>query len=72
MLHYAGPRVLVDVKDLKSAREAPDILQQKLAKEVTLGRMGGPFDIILFLTLRVSTVGQVFPKDEDVRLIHLL
>ena len=72
LLHYAGPRVLLDVKDLKPAREAPDILQQKLAKEVTLGRMGGPFDIILFLTLRICTVGQVLPKDENVRLIHHL
>ena len=58
LLHYPDPTVPKDVKDLKSAREAPEILQQKLAKEVTLGRMGGgAFDIIPFVTFRVFTAG---------------
>ena len=37
------------------------MLKQKLAEEVTLGRMGegGPFDNIPLLTLRVSQVGLV-------------
>ena len=72
LLHYAGPRVPKKAKNLKSAREAPEILKQKLAKEVTLDRIGGPFDTIPFPTLQVSPVGLVPPKDGVFRLIHHL
>lgn len=47
-------------------------MQQKLDKEVSLGRMAGPFDEIPFPTFRVSPVGLVPKKDGDFRLIHHL
>lgn len=48
------------------------MVEQNLAKEITLGRMAGPFETIPFPTLRVSPVGLVPRKDGDVRLIHHL
>lgn len=71
-LQYAGPRIYYEAKNLKSARDAPHIVQQKLDKEVSLGRMAGPFDEIPFPTFRVSPVGLVPKKDGDFRLIHHL
>ena len=52
--------------NLKSAREAPDLIEQKLHKEVALGRVAGPFESIPFPTFRVSPVGLVPKKDGDV------
>lgn len=71
-LHYAGPRLHREAKNLKSARLAPQLVEQKLNKEVKLGRMAGPYDAIPFPTLRVSPVGLVPKKDGDQRLIHHL
>lgn len=42
-LHYTGPRVHVEYKNLKSARELPEVVQQKINKETNLGRVAGPF-----------------------------
>lgn len=71
-LHYAGPRVYREANNLKSARLEPQLVEQKLNKEVSLGRMAGPFEVIPFPTLRVSPVGLVPKKDGDHRLIHHL
>ena len=46
--------------------------EQKLHKEVALGRVAGPFESIPFPTFRVSPVGLVPKKDGDVRMIHHL
>ena len=63
LLHYAGPRVSKEAKNLQSAREAPEILQKNWPKK-------SPFDTIPFPSLRVSPVGQFPAKDMDFRLIY--
>ncbi|KAM3934865.1 uncharacterized protein RB166_002260 [Leptodactylus fuscus] len=59
--------------NLKSARDLPDVLRAKIAKEVELGRIVGPFSSPPFHNLRVSPLG-VVPKKEagKYRLIHHL
>ncbi|KAM4019336.1 uncharacterized protein ACNLHF_000032 [Anomaloglossus baeobatrachus] len=59
--------------NLKSAKEAPLVLQEKLQHEVLMGRIIGPFPDIPFFNLRVSPLG-VVPKKEagKFRLIHHL
>ncbi|XP_069605972.1 uncharacterized protein [Ranitomeya imitator] len=60
-------------KNLKSARELPAILHDKLNKEIRAGRFQGPFDSLPFFNLRVSPLG-IVPKKESgkYRLIHHL
>ncbi|CAJ0934229.1 unnamed protein product [Ranitomeya imitator] len=60
-------------KNLKSARELPAILHEKLNKEIRAGRFQGPFDSPPFFNLRVSPLG-IVPKKESgkYRLIHHL
>lgn len=62
-LYYAGPRIIRKAKYLKSARGAPQLVEQKLAKKVTLAKMAGPFETIPFHTLRVSLANPppIFP-----------
>ena len=69
-LQYTGSRRYGEATNLKSAREAPDLVEHKLHKVVTLGKVAGPFESIPFPTFRVSPVGLVPKKDGDVRLIH--
>ncbi|CAJ0965330.1 unnamed protein product [Ranitomeya imitator] len=59
--------------NLKPARELPLVLSNKIAKEVALGRMMGPFPTPPFQNLRVSLLG-IVPKKEpgEFRLIHHL
>lgn len=59
--------------NLRSARELPEVLRDKLAKETALGRIEGPFPSLPFPNLRVSPLG-VIPKKEagKFRLIHHL
>ncbi|XP_072254328.1 uncharacterized protein, partial [Pyxicephalus adspersus] len=59
--------------NLKSARQYPDVVKDKLAKEVSLGRMCGPFPEPPLDDLVVSPLGLV-PKKElgKFRLIHHL
>ncbi|CAJ0941279.1 unnamed protein product [Ranitomeya imitator] len=59
--------------NLKSAREFPAILHDKLDKEIRAGRFQGPFDAPPFFNLRVSPLG-IVPKKEPgkYRLIHHL
>lgn len=59
--------------NLRSAREHPGVLRDKLSKEVELGRVAGPFSNPPFHNLRVSPLG-VVPKKEPgkFRLIHHL
>lgn len=56
-----------------SARENPGVLVEKVGKEVSLGRVFGPFSDPPFSNLRVSPLG-VVPKKEagKFRLIHHL
>lgn len=66
-------RLPVFARNLKSARENPEILHDKVFKEVSLGRMFGPFTSPPFPNFRVSPLG-VVPKKEvgKFRLIHHL
>lgn len=65
--------VPVFANNLKSARENPEVLRDKVSKEVSLGRMFGPFTTPPFTNFRVSPLG-VVPKKEigKFRLIHHL
>ena len=42
-LGYEGPRVAMSAKNLKSAYEHPVVVNEKIEKEVQLGRIVGPF-----------------------------
>lgn len=59
--------------NLRSAKELPWVLRDKIAKEVELGRIAGPYASPPFSNLRVSPLG-VVPKKElgKYRLIHHL
>ncbi|XP_077119507.1 uncharacterized protein LOC143775353 isoform X2 [Ranitomeya variabilis] len=59
--------------NLQSARELPNVLAEKLGKEIGLGRFRGPFKTPPFTNLRVSPLG-IVPKKEvgKYRLIHHL
>ncbi|KAM3928086.1 uncharacterized protein RB166_006214 [Leptodactylus fuscus] len=60
-------------RNLKSARDLPSVLRDKIYKEVSLGRIVGPFSSPPFHNLRVSPLG-IVPKKESgkFRLIHHL
>lgn len=60
-------------KNLRSALQNPGVVSEKLAKEVALGCMSGPFAIRPLQDLVVSPLG-VVPKKEPnkFRLIHHL
>ena len=72
-LHYEGPRMAFEAKNLKSAIQNPNIVRLKIKKELQAGRIAGPFTISPFKDLRVSPLGLV-PKKEpgEFRLIHHL
>lgn len=59
--------------NLRSAKELPWVLRDKIAEEVELGRIAGPYASPPFSNLRVSPLG-VVPKKElgKYRLIHHL
>ena len=60
-------------RNLRSALLHPDVVSEKLRKEVALGRMAGPFGVAPLADLVVSPLG-VVPKKEPnkFRLIHHL
>jgi len=71
-LQYAGPRISVMSKNLVSAEIHKTETLAKLAKEVQLGRILGPFDKKPISTLRISSIGLVEKPDNGWRLItHL-
>ena len=71
-LHYEGPRYFRDSPNLLSAKQLPEILQDKIIKEIQAGRVAGPFLDRPFSTLQISPVGLVPKKGGDFRLIHHL
>lgn len=72
-LHYTGPRMPMESKNLKSANDHPEIVQQKLLSEINLGRVAGPFQDKPISTLRISPIGLVEKKTPgEFRLIHHL
>ena len=72
-LEYKGVRQAYFCKNLKSTFENASIVQEKIQKEVTAGRVKGPFQTIPFKNLRVSPLGLVPKKCKGSwRLIHHL
>lgn len=72
-LHYSGPHIALDTKNLKSATDLPHIVQEKINKEIIEGRVAGPFSERPMDTLRVSPIGLVPKKTPgEYRLIHHL
>lgn len=43
-LQYHGPRAYREAKNLKSVYDRPDIARKAINTEVSLGRIGGPFN----------------------------
>lgn len=71
-LQYNGPRFPFDADNLQSVRKSPDIVREKIRKELAEGRIAGPFIGRPFPTLRISPLGLVPKKDGDFRVIHHL
>lgn len=71
-LQYLGPRRPRQANNLQSANQHPAIVKQKITKELSLQRIGGPFKEPPFPTLQISPIGLVPKKDGDYRLIHHL
>ena len=72
-LQYGGPRIRRDSHCLLSAVQHPNIVKRKLAEELSLGRVAGPFVDRPLPNLQCSPIGLV-PKHEpnSFRLIHHL
>ena len=71
-LQYSGPRLPRFSKNLPSLGINKQVAEEKIQKEVSLGRVAGPFPQPPFPTLQVSPLGLVPKKDGDYRLIHHL
>ena len=72
-LEYEGERSFRAPDNLPSAQIKPQLIRDRLAKEIQLGRMWGPFNQPPFKHLMCSPVGLVPKKDtEEMRMImHL-
>lgn len=72
-IHYSGPLKDFEAKNLKSAEAHPQVVRDKIKKEVAEGRVEGPFSDPPFEGFRVSPLGLV-PKREpgQFRMIHHL
>jgi hypothetical protein len=70
---FQGDRHFRASPNLKSASEFPEIVEEKLAKEISQGRIAGPFHELPFVNVHISSIG-VVPKKEvgQYRLIHNL
>ena len=64
-LHYSGPREHRESPNLKSAYEHKDELISKVKKEIELGRIAGPFNVLPLPNLQVSPVG-IVPKSDGI------
>ena len=64
-LEYEGPFKFRAPANLPSASQDPQIIRDKLTKEISLGRMLGPFDTSPLPNLMCSPVGLVPKKNSD-------
>ena len=74
-LEYKGPIQSRWSSNLKSVFENPKAAQEKIDKEVAMGRIAGPFNSVKqsgLNSLIVSPIGLVPKSDKGVRLIHHL
>ena len=71
-LGYKGPKHQVRARNLLSADEHPEVIDQTLAKEVQLNRIAGPYDLPPLPNLHCSGIGLVPKKSGGWRMItHL-
>lgn len=71
-LGFKGTGVETEARNLKFARMNPEILKDKIDKEVQLGRFAGPFKTAPLPKLKISPVGLIPKADKSYRLItHL-
>lgn len=72
-LGYTGDRCPQTCNNLRTALQQPDIVKEKIQKELAAGRIAGPFDNPPFENLKLSPLGLV-PKKKpgEFRLIHHL
>ena len=70
---YEDPRYFRSSPNLKSCRDFPEIMSEKITTERNLGRIQGPFNIPPFPNIQVSAIG-VMPKKRpgEFRSIHHL
>lgn len=73
-INYDGPRLAADCNNLKSVNEFETETEEKIMKEVALGRIAGPFSTRPMPNLRLSPIGLVKkkPPSSGFRLIHHL
>ena len=72
-LGFSGTLQNVMSNNLKSAADLPEVISQKLAVEVTEGRISGPFEFPPFPKFRCNPLGLVEKKGSSgFRLIHHL
>ena len=72
-IHFRGDLIPADHKTLISAMQNPDIVEDKLRKELDKGRIAGPFDSEPFPDFKTSLIGLVPKKTKgQFRLIHHL
>ena len=72
-LDYVGPRMASKCINLLSALQKPDAVDDKLAKELKLGRIVGPFLTRPLPSLHISPLGLIPKKTPgEYRLIHHL
>lgn len=72
-LDFVGSRVASTCVNLLSALQNPDAVNDKLAKELHLGRIAGPFPTRPLSSLRISPLGLIPKKAPgEFRLIHHL
>ena len=64
-LEYEGQRAFRAPDNLPSADTKPELIRDRLHKEVKLGHMGGPFKEPPFEHLMCSPVGLVPKKESD-------
>ena len=61
-VNYKGPRLAVNCKNLKSAYQFETETEEKIKKEIALGRIAGPFFTRPMPNLRLSPIGVVKKK----------
>ena len=72
-MHYSGPREPTEAKKLKSANNRPEVVRQKIKKELDPKRVGGPYNTRPIPNLRISPIGFVEKKNSnEFMLIHHL
>ena len=69
---FKGDRLGQDAALSRSAKLNPEVVSEKIRKEVQAGRIAGPFDTKPFHNFHSSPLGLVPKKNGDFRLIHNL